>query len=142
MTSRVVVHEAGHALVGLMTGRRVVEVWVEFEPFCWFPGGVARIRRGLAVDVAGYLAEDLAAGVERERLSRRLAGGYSGPVWTTDPRSGRRGRSAPASFWTITTPSVSSGSRPPTGGTRTSWPRSSGRSAGPSAFSSGSGWPS
>ena len=27
---------------------------VEFEPFRWFPGGVARIRRGLAVDVAGY----------------------------------------------------------------------------------------
>jgi hypothetical protein len=32
---------------------------VEFEPFRWFPAGVARIRRGLAVDVAGYLAEDL-----------------------------------------------------------------------------------
>jgi hypothetical protein len=85
MTSRVAVHEAGHVLVGLMNGRQVVEVWVEgkggcveFEPFVWFPGGVARIRRGLAVDVAGFLAEDLAAGVDRERLSRRLAGGYSG----------------------------------------------------------------
>ena len=69
-----------------MTGRKVVEVWVrgkegcvEFEPFRWFPGGVARLRRGLTVDVAGYLAEDLAAGVDRERLGRRLAGGLFRP---------------------------------------------------------------
>jgi CheY-like chemotaxis protein len=96
MTSRVVVHEAGHALVGLMTGRRVVEVWVEFEPFCWFPGGVARIRRGLAVDVAGFLAEDLAAGVDRKRLGRRLAGGYSGPVHLDD-------RAAVRKAWAIRT---------------------------------------
>jgi hypothetical protein len=103
MTSRVAVHEAGHALVGLMTGRKVVEVWVEskegcveFEPFRWFPGGVARIRRGLAVDVAGYLAEDLAAGVDRVRLGRRLAGGYSGPVRLDD-------RAAVRKAWAIRT---------------------------------------
>jgi hypothetical protein len=95
--------EAGHALVGLMTGRKVVEAWVrgkegcvEFEPLRWFPGGVARIRRGLAVDAAGYLAEDLAAGVDRERLSRRLAGGYSGPVHLDD-------RSAVRKAWAIRT---------------------------------------
>jgi hypothetical protein len=64
MTSTVAFHEAGHVLLALMTGRKVVEVWVrgkegcvEFEPFRWFPGGVARIRRGLAVDVAGFPAE-------------------------------------------------------------------------------------
>jgi hypothetical protein len=80
-----------------MTGREVVEVWVEgkegsveFEPFRWFPGGVARIRRGLAVDVAGYLAEDLAAGVDRGRLGRRLAGGYSGPVQLDDRAAVRK----------------------------------------------------
>jgi hypothetical protein len=28
MTSTVAVHEAGHVLVGLNTGRKVVEVWV------------------------------------------------------------------------------------------------------------------
>jgi hypothetical protein len=79
MTSEVAVHEAGHVLVGLKTVRKLLRVWVrggegcvEFEPFRWFPGGVARIRRGLAVDVAGHLAEDLTAGVDRERLSRRL----------------------------------------------------------------------
>jgi hypothetical protein len=33
---------------------------VEFEPFRWFPGVVC-IRRGLAIDVVGYLAEILAA---------------------------------------------------------------------------------
>ena len=103
MTSRVAFHEAGHVLVGLMTGRKVVEGWVrgkegcvEFEPFRWFPGGVARIRRGLAVDVAGYLAEDLAAGVDRQRLSRRLAGGYSGPVQPDD-------RAAVRKAWAILT---------------------------------------
>jgi hypothetical protein len=37
---------------------------------------VARTRRGLAVEVAGFLAEDLAMGVDQERLSRRLAGRY------------------------------------------------------------------
>jgi hypothetical protein len=80
-----------------------VEVWVEgkegcveFEPFRWFPGGVARTRRGLAVDVAGYLAEDLAAGVDRKRLGRRLAGGYSGPVQLDD-------RSAVRKAWAIRT---------------------------------------
>ncbi len=103
MTSEVAVHEAGHPLVGLKTGRRVVEMWVrgkegcvEFEPFRWFPGGVARIRRGLAVDVAGHLAEDLAAGCNRDRLSRRLAGGYSGPVHLDD-------RSAVRKAWAIRT---------------------------------------
>jgi hypothetical protein len=97
MTSRIAFHEAGHVLVGVMTGRKVVEVWVrgkegrvEFEPFRWFPGGVARIRRRLAVDVAGCLAEDLAAGVDRGRLSRRLAGGYSGPVQPDDRSSVRK----------------------------------------------------
>ncbi len=103
MTSAVAVHEAGHVLVGLKTGRKVVEVWVrgnegcvEFAPFRWFPGGVARIRLGLAVDVAGYLAEDLAADVSRERLSRRLAGGYSGPVQIDD-------RAAVRKAWAICT---------------------------------------
>jgi hypothetical protein len=103
MTSRVAFHEAGHVLVGVMTGRKIVEVWVEgkegcveFEPLRWFPGGVARIRRGLAVDVAGYLAEDLAAGVDRERLSRRLAGGFSGPVHLDD-------RAAVRKAWAIRT---------------------------------------
>ena len=83
MTSAVAVREAGHVPVGLTTGRKL-QVWVrggegcvEFEPFRWSPG-VARTRRGLAVDVAGYLAEDLAAGCNRDRLSRRLAGRYSG----------------------------------------------------------------
>jgi hypothetical protein len=100
-TSAVAIHEAGHVLVGLKTGRKVVEVWVrgkegcvEFEPFRWFPGGVARIRRGLAVDVAGHLAEDLAADCNRSRLSRRLAGGYSGPVDLDD-------RSAVRKAWAI-----------------------------------------
>jgi hypothetical protein len=69
---------------------------VEFEPFRWFPGGVARIRRGLAVDVAGFLAEDLAAGRNRERLSRRLTGGYSGPVQLDD-------RAAVRKAWAIRT---------------------------------------
>jgi hypothetical protein len=103
MTSAVAVHEAGHALVGLNTGRKLLRVWVrggegcvEFEPFRWFPGGVARIHRGLAVDVAGFLAEDLAAGRDRERLSRRLAGGYSGPVQIDD-------RAAVKKAWTIRT---------------------------------------
>jgi hypothetical protein len=106
MTSAVALHEAGHVLVGLKTGRKVVEVWVrgnegcvEFEPFRWFPGGVARIRRGLAVDVAGYLAEDLAAGVAKERLSRRLAGGHSGPIRLDD-------RSAVRKAWAIRTGEV------------------------------------
>jgi len=52
MTSEVAVHEAGHFLVGLKIGRKVVDVWVqgkegcvEIEPFRWFPGGVARIHR-------------------------------------------------------------------------------------------------
>src|SRR5262249_15532651 len=90
--------EAGHALVGLKTGRKLLQVWVrggegcvEFQPFRWFPGGVARIRRGLAVDVAGHLAEDLAAGFNRDRLSRRLAGGYSGPVHLDDRAAVRKG---------------------------------------------------
>ncbi len=103
MTSAVAVHEAGHVLVGLKTGRKLLRVWVqgkegcvEFEPFRWFPGGVARIRRGLAVDVAGFLAEDLAAGVNRDRLSRRLAGGYSGPVQIDD-------RAAVRKAWAIRT---------------------------------------
>jgi hypothetical protein len=92
------VHEAGHVLVGLSTGRRVVEVWVrgkegcvDFEPFRWFPGGVARIRRGLAVDVAGHLAEDLAAGCNRDRLSR-LAGRYSSPIQLDDRAVVRKAR--------------------------------------------------
>src|SRR5262245_40173539 len=103
MTSEVAAHEAGHVLVGLKTGRKLLRVWVggkegcvEFEPFRWFPGGVARIRRGLAVDVAGFLAEDLAAGRDQERLSRRLAGGYSGPVQIDD-------RSAVRKAWAIRT---------------------------------------
>ena len=103
MTNAVAVHEAGHVLVGLNTGRKLLCVWVrgkegcvEFEPFRWFPGGVARIRRGLAVDVAGFLAEDLAAGVDREPLSRRLAGGYSGPVQPDD-------RAAVRKAWAIRT---------------------------------------
>ncbi len=106
MASVVAVHEAGHLLVGLKTGRKLLQVWVrgdegcvEFEPFRWFPGGVARIRRGLAVDVAGHLAEDLAAGVDRERLSRRLAGGYSGPVHLDD-------RAAVRKAWAIRTGEV------------------------------------
>jgi hypothetical protein len=90
MTSAAV-HEAGHVLVGLNTGRKLLQMCVrgnegcvDFEPYRWFPGGVARIRRGLAVDVAGHLAEDLAAGCIRDRLSRCLAGGYSGPVHLDD----------------------------------------------------------
>jgi hypothetical protein len=67
--------------------------------FRWFPGSVALIRRGLAVDVAGFLAEDLAAGVSRERLSRRLAGGYSGPVHLDD-------RAAVRKAWAIRTGEV------------------------------------
>jgi hypothetical protein len=55
-----------------------------------------RIRRGLAVDVAGFLAEDLAAGVDRERVSRRLAGGYSGPIHPDD-------RAAVRKAWVIRT---------------------------------------
>jgi len=52
--------------------------------------------------------------------------------WAADLQAAvrRRGRSAPASFWTHTTRNMSSGSRPVTGGTRASWPRSSGRNAG------------
>ena len=103
MTIAVAVHEAGHVLVGLNTGRKLLRVWVrdgegcvEFEPFRWFPGGVARIRRGLAVDVAGHLAEGLAASVDRDRLSRRLAGGYSGPVHLDD-------RAAVRKAWAIRT---------------------------------------
>jgi hypothetical protein len=103
MTSAVAAHEAGHVLVGLKTGRKLLRVWVrggegcvEFEPFRWFPGGVARIRRGLTVDVAGFLAEDLAAGCNRDRLSRRLAGGYSGPIQIDD-------RAAVRKAWAIRT---------------------------------------
>jgi hypothetical protein len=103
MTSEVAVHEAGHVLVGLKTGRKLLQVWVrggegcvDFEPFRWFPGGVARIRRGLAVDVAGFLAEDLAAGLDRDRLSRRLAGGHSGPIQLDD-------RAAVRKAWAIRT---------------------------------------
>jgi hypothetical protein len=87
MTSAVAIHEAGHVLVGLKTGRELLQVWVrgdegcvEFEPFRWFPGGVARIRRGLAVDVAGHLAEDLAAGCNRDRLSRTSSARQCGIV--------------------------------------------------------------
>ena len=61
MTRAVAAHEAGHVLVGLDTGRRVVEVsvrgregWVDFEPFRWFPG-VARARRGKAFTFSGPL---------------------------------------------------------------------------------------
>lgn len=97
MTSAVAVHEAGHVLVGLKTRRKLLRVWVqgregcvEFEPFRWFPGGVVRIRRGLTVDVAGHLAEDLAAGCNRDRLSRRLAGGYSGPIQFDDRAAVRK----------------------------------------------------
>jgi hypothetical protein len=57
---------------------------------------VARTRRGLAVEVAGFLAEDLAMGVDRERLSRRLAGRYSGPVHPDD-------RAAVRKAWAIRT---------------------------------------
>ena len=57
---------------------------------------MARARRGLAVDVAGFLAEDLAMGVDQERLSRRLAGGYSGPVHPDD-------RAAVRKAWAIRT---------------------------------------
>jgi hypothetical protein len=96
MTSAVAAHEAGHVLVGLKTGRKLLQVWVrgnegcvEFGPFRWSPG-VARTRRGLAVDVAGYLAEDLAAGCNRDRLSRRLAGRYSGPVHPDDRAAVRK----------------------------------------------------
>jgi hypothetical protein len=103
MTSAVAVHEAGHVLVGTDTGRKLLRVWVrggegcvQFEPFRWFPGDVARIRRGLAVDVAGFLAEDLAAGVDRDRLSSRLVGGYSGPVHLDD-------RAAVRKAWAIRT---------------------------------------
>jgi hypothetical protein len=103
MTSAVAIHEAGHVLVSLKTGRKLLQVWVrggegcvDFEPFRWFPGGVARIRRGLAVDVAGHLAEDLAAGRNRDRLSRRLGGGYSGPIQIDD-------RAAVRKAWTIRT---------------------------------------
>jgi hypothetical protein len=103
MASAVAVHEAGHVLVGLNTGRKLLRVWVrgkegcgEFEPFRWSPGGVARIRRGLTVDVAGFLAEDLAAGCNRDRLSRRLAGGYSGPIQLDD-------RAAVRKAWAIRT---------------------------------------
>jgi hypothetical protein len=103
MTSAVAIHEAGHALVGLKTGRKLLRVrvrgkegCVEFEPFRWFPGGVARIRRGLAVDVAGHLAEDLAAECNRDCLSRRLAGGYSGPIQLDD-------RAAVKKAWAIRT---------------------------------------
>jgi hypothetical protein len=103
MASAVAVHEAGHVLVGMRTGRKLLQVWVrgcegcvEFEAFQWFPGGVVRVRRGLAVDVAGHLAEDLAAGCNRERLSRRLAGGYSGPVHVDD-------RAAVRKAWAIRT---------------------------------------
>jgi hypothetical protein len=98
MTNAIAVHESGHVLVGLNTGRKLLRVWVrdgegcvEFEPFRWFPGGVARIRRGLAVDVAGHLAEDLAAGCNRDRLSHRLAGGYSGPIHLDDRAAVRKG---------------------------------------------------
>src|SRR5262245_40826146 len=97
MTNAVAVHEAGHVLVGLKTGRKLLRVWVrggegcvDFEAFRWFPGGVARIRRGLGVDVAGFLAEDLAAGRDRDRLSRRLAGGHSGPIQIDDRAAVRK----------------------------------------------------
>ena len=102
MTSAVAAHEAGHVLVGLKTGRKLLHVWVrgnegcvEFGPFRWSPG-VARTRRGLVVDVAGYLAEDLVMGVDQERLSRRLAGRYSGPVHPDD-------RAAVRKAWAIRT---------------------------------------
>jgi hypothetical protein len=55
-----------------------------------FPGGVACIGRGLAVNVAGFMAEDPAAGLEWERVSRRLAGGYSGPVHLDDLAAARK----------------------------------------------------
>src|SRR5262245_60602610 len=97
MTSAVEVHEAGHALVGLNTGGNLLRAWCrsgggwqDSEPLRGLPGAVARIRRGLAVDVAGHLAEDLAAGVDRDRLSRRLAGGYSGPVHLDDRAAVRK----------------------------------------------------
>jgi hypothetical protein len=34
MTSAVAAHEAGHVLVGLATGRKVVEVWVRGKEDC------------------------------------------------------------------------------------------------------------
>ena len=102
MTGEVTVYKVGYVLVGLKTGRKLLHVWVrgnegcvEFGPFRWSPG-VARTRRGLAVDVAGFLAEDLAAGAGRDRLSRRLAGGYSGPVHPDD-------RAAVRKAWAIRT---------------------------------------
>ena len=51
---------------------------------------MARTSRGLAVEVAGFLAEDLAMGVDQERLSRRLAGRYSGPVHPDDRAAVRK----------------------------------------------------
>jgi len=57
---------------------------------------VARTRRGLAVEVAGFLAEDLGMGVDQGRLSRRLAGRYSGPVHPDD-------RAAVRKAWAIRT---------------------------------------
>ena len=57
---------------------------------------MARTRRGLAVEVAGFLAEDLGMGVDQGRLSRRLAGRYSGPVHPDD-------RAAVRKAWAIRT---------------------------------------
>jgi hypothetical protein len=64
------VHEAGHAVVGIAMGREFIAVSVtgdvgltEFKPWKWtaplFGGSVARVRRGLVVDVAGHVADDL-----------------------------------------------------------------------------------
>jgi len=64
------VHEAGHAVVGIAMGREFIAVSVteetgltEFKPWKWtaplLGGSVARVRRGLVVDVAGHVADDL-----------------------------------------------------------------------------------
>jgi hypothetical protein len=64
------VHEAGHVVVGIATRRGFTAVSVtgetglsEFAPWEWtaplLGGSVARVRRGLVLDVAGHVAEDL-----------------------------------------------------------------------------------
>jgi hypothetical protein len=70
------VHEAGHVIVGLATGRRLVEVTVSGEEGLvtfetwelrhpWAGGNVARLRRVLTMNVAGHVAEDL----DHERMT-------------------------------------------------------------------------
>jgi hypothetical protein len=106
------VHEAGHVVVGLATGRKVLSVGVrgeeglaDFEPWVWrhplLGGSVARVRRGLAVDVAGFVAEEMASFWEDEGLVPTDA---DRETWALLSAAGYRSRRVISDYFRLGTP--------------------------------------